>query len=96
MRAFHTAADAVRDLPSGPVDAARARRLRGAGPVTTGAVPTTSPAWRPRPARAPGPAGTSQRRAPGTATCTPTGRTAAARSKRWPTRPAPWATGGPS
>ncbi|MEV7560432.1 PHP domain-containing protein [Streptomyces sp. NPDC089795] len=48
VRAFHTAADAVRDLPSGPVDAARARQLRGVGPVTaevisqasTGAVPT--------------------------------------------------------
>ncbi|MFF8835881.1 PHP domain-containing protein [Streptomyces sp. NPDC015130] len=48
VRAFHTAADAVRDLPSGPVDAAQAERLRGIGPVTaeviaqasTGAVPS--------------------------------------------------------
>ncbi|WP_030317837.1 PHP domain-containing protein [Streptomyces flavochromogenes] len=47
VRAFHTAADAVRDLPPGPVDAARAIHLRGVGPVTadvisqasTGAVP---------------------------------------------------------
>lgn len=34
VRAFHTAADAVRALPPGPVDAARARRLPGVGPVT--------------------------------------------------------------
>ncbi|MFF0752692.1 PHP domain-containing protein [Streptomyces sp. NPDC004267] len=47
VRAFHTAADAVRDLPPGPVDAERAVQLRGVGPVTaeviaqasTGAVP---------------------------------------------------------
>ncbi|MEX0167877.1 PHP domain-containing protein [Streptomyces sp. LMG1-1-1.1] len=47
VRAFHTAADAVRDLPPGPVDAAQAAQLRGVGPVTaevisqasTGAVP---------------------------------------------------------
>ncbi|MGA5820288.1 PHP domain-containing protein [Kitasatospora sp. NPDC094028] len=47
VRAFHTAADAVRALPPGPVDAARARGLPGVGPVTaeviaqasTGAVP---------------------------------------------------------
>ncbi|MEU9235622.1 PHP domain-containing protein [Streptomyces subrutilus] len=47
VRAFHTAADAVRDLRPGPVDAAEARRLPGVGPVTgevisqasTGAVP---------------------------------------------------------
>ncbi|WP_030196543.1 PHP domain-containing protein [Streptomyces sp. NRRL S-87] len=47
VRAFHTAADAVRALPPGPVDAARAAQLRGVGPVTaevisqasTGAVP---------------------------------------------------------
>ncbi|MER7583729.1 PHP domain-containing protein [Kitasatospora sp. NPDC097691] len=47
VRAFHTAADAVGDLPPGPVDAARARRLPGVGPVTseviaqasTGAIP---------------------------------------------------------
>ncbi|MFH9725094.1 PHP domain-containing protein [Streptomyces sp. NPDC017254] len=48
VRAFHTAADAVRDLPPGPVDAAQVGRLRGVGPVTaeviahasTGAVPS--------------------------------------------------------
>ncbi|MFI8828939.1 PHP domain-containing protein [Streptomyces sp. NPDC053431] len=47
VRAFHTAADAVRDLPPGPVDAAEAVQMRGVGPVTaevisqasTGAVP---------------------------------------------------------
>lgn len=47
VRAFHTAADAIRDLPPGPVDAAQAARLHGVGPVTaeviaqasTGAVP---------------------------------------------------------
>ncbi|MEV5972318.1 PHP domain-containing protein [Streptomyces sp. NPDC051921] len=47
VRAFHTAADAVRDLPPGPVDAAQAVHIRGVGPVTaevisqasTGAVP---------------------------------------------------------
>lgn len=48
VRAFHTAADAIRDLQPGPVDAAQAGRLRGVGPVTaevisqasTGAVPS--------------------------------------------------------
>ncbi|MET7758131.1 PHP domain-containing protein [Streptomyces sp. NPDC005389] len=48
VRAFLTAADAARGLDPGPVDAARARRLRGVGPVTaeviaqasTGAVPS--------------------------------------------------------
>ncbi|MDX2560882.1 PHP domain-containing protein [Streptomyces sp. TX20-6-3] len=47
VRAFHTAADAVRDLPPGPVEAAHATQLHGVGPVTaeviaqasTGAVP---------------------------------------------------------
>ncbi|MFF7300531.1 PHP domain-containing protein [Streptomyces sp. NPDC008265] len=47
VRAFHTAADAVRALPPGPVDPAQAERLRGVGPVTaeviaqasTGAIP---------------------------------------------------------
>ncbi|MGW6877666.1 hypothetical protein [Streptomyces xanthophaeus] len=47
VRAFHTAADASRGLPPGPVDAAQAELLRGVGPVTaeviaqasTGAVP---------------------------------------------------------
>lgn len=38
VRAFHTAADAVRDLPPGPVDAAEVRRLRGVGPVTAEVV----------------------------------------------------------
>ncbi|MFJ9811165.1 PHP domain-containing protein [Streptomyces sp. NPDC101158] len=48
VRAFHTAADAVRDLRPGAVDAAEARQLRGVGPVTaevisqasTGSVPS--------------------------------------------------------
>ncbi|APE20052.1 MULTISPECIES: PHP domain-containing protein [Streptomyces] len=48
VRAFHTAADAVRELPPGPVDSARVARLRGVGPVTaeviaqasSGAVPS--------------------------------------------------------
>ncbi|MFJ6785747.1 PHP domain-containing protein [Streptomyces yangpuensis] len=47
VRAFNTAADAVRNLPPGPVDADRAIQLPGVGPVTaevtaqasTGAVP---------------------------------------------------------
>ncbi|MFJ8567623.1 PHP domain-containing protein [Streptomyces sp. NPDC093514] len=47
VRAFHTAADAVRDLPPGPVEAAQVTQLHGVGPVTaeviaqasTGAVP---------------------------------------------------------
>ncbi|MEU9082718.1 PHP domain-containing protein [Streptomyces sp. NPDC048357] len=47
VRAFHTAADAVRDLPPGPVDVAQVEQLHGVGPVTaevilqasTGAVP---------------------------------------------------------
>ena len=47
VRAFHTAADAVAELPPGPVSAADAERLRGVGPVTaeviaqaaSGAVP---------------------------------------------------------
>jgi putative hydrolase len=34
VRAFHTAADAVRELPPGPVTAAEAEQLRGVGPVT--------------------------------------------------------------
>ncbi|MFE1546336.1 PHP domain-containing protein [Streptomyces sp. NPDC058718] len=49
VRAFHTAADAVIDLPPGPVDAGQVGRLRGVGPVTaeaiaqasTGAVPSS-------------------------------------------------------
>lgn len=47
VRAFHTAADAVRDLPPGAVEAAQVTQLHGVGPVTaeviaqasTGAVP---------------------------------------------------------
>ncbi|MFF4371606.1 PHP domain-containing protein [Streptomyces sp. NPDC001594] len=42
VRAFHTAADAVRDLPPGPVDAARAGRLRGVGPVTAEVIAQAS------------------------------------------------------
>ncbi|MFE9040635.1 PHP domain-containing protein [Streptomyces sp. NPDC012421] len=42
VRAFHTAADAVRDLPPGPVDAAEARRLRGVGPVTAEVIAQAS------------------------------------------------------
>ncbi|WP_030236141.1 PHP domain-containing protein [Streptomyces sp. NRRL S-350] len=42
VRAFHTAADAVRDLPPGPVDAARARQLRGVGPVTSEVIAQAS------------------------------------------------------
>ncbi|GAA2034032.1 PHP domain-containing protein [Catenulispora yoronensis] len=34
VRAFHTAADAIRDLPPGPVEAARIERRPGVGPVT--------------------------------------------------------------
>ncbi|MGK4585195.1 PHP domain-containing protein [Kitasatospora sp. HPMI-4] len=34
VRAFHTAAEAARSLPTGPVDTAQAQRLRGVGPVT--------------------------------------------------------------
>ncbi|MEV4427831.1 PHP domain-containing protein [Streptomyces sp. R-07] len=48
VRAFHTAADAVRGLPPGQVEAAQVERLRGVGPVTaevisqasTGVVPS--------------------------------------------------------
>ncbi|MEV0533529.1 PHP domain-containing protein [Kitasatospora sp. NPDC050463] len=42
VRAFHTAADAARALPSGPVDAERARRLRGVGPVTAEVIAQAS------------------------------------------------------
>jgi putative hydrolase len=38
VRAFHTAAEAVRDLPPGPVDADRAQQLRGVGPVTADVI----------------------------------------------------------
>ncbi|MFE5913970.1 hypothetical protein ACFQ6B_33480 [Streptomyces wedmorensis] len=106
VRAFHTAADAVHDLPPGPGEAVQATQLRGVGPVRhcRGDPPrhrparcrATSPACSPKPATAPGPwpAGTFGPRAAGAATRTPTGRTAAARSRTWPTPPAPWATGG--
>ncbi|MER7708084.1 PHP domain-containing protein [Kitasatospora sp. NPDC097605] len=42
VRAFHTAADAVHALPAGPVDAARARTLRGVGPVTAEVIAQAS------------------------------------------------------
>ncbi|MFH7598965.1 PHP domain-containing protein [Streptomyces racemochromogenes] len=42
VRAFHTAADAVRGLPPGPVDAAEAGRLRGVGPVTAEVISQAS------------------------------------------------------
>ncbi|MFJ8209808.1 PHP domain-containing protein [Streptomyces sp. NPDC096033] len=48
VRAFHTAADAVRDLPPGPVDAAEAARLRGVGPVTAEVVSQASTGQVPR------------------------------------------------
>ncbi|MET9634968.1 PHP domain-containing protein [Streptomyces virginiae] len=48
VRAFHTAADAVRDLPPGPVDAARAAQLRGVGPVTAEVVSQASTGSVPR------------------------------------------------
>jgi putative hydrolase len=42
VRAFHTAADAIRGLPPGPVDAADATQLRGVGPVTAEVVAQAS------------------------------------------------------
>ncbi|MER6301696.1 PHP domain-containing protein [Kitasatospora sp. NPDC001539] len=42
VRAFHTAADAARALPPGAVDADRARRLRGVGPVTAEVIAEAS------------------------------------------------------
>ncbi|WP_316529362.1 PHP domain-containing protein [Kitasatospora brasiliensis] len=42
VRAFHTAAEAVRGLPPGLVDAARVRRLRGVGPVTSEVIAQAS------------------------------------------------------
>ncbi|NUR27862.1 MAG: PHP domain-containing protein [Catenulispora sp.] len=42
VRAFHTAADAVRDLPAGPVDAAQVMELRGVGPVTADVIAEAS------------------------------------------------------
>src|SRR5262249_35229666 len=44
VRAFHTAADALRELPPGPVDAAEATRLRGIGPVTAEGIGQASAA----------------------------------------------------
>ncbi|MGW3071595.1 PHP domain-containing protein [Kitasatospora sp. NPDC001132] len=42
VRAFHTAAEAVRGLPPGVVDAAGVRRLRGVGPVTSEVIAQAS------------------------------------------------------
>ncbi|MFJ6383676.1 PHP domain-containing protein [Kitasatospora sp. NPDC092039] len=42
VRAFHTAAEAVRGLPSGPVGADDVRRLRGVGPVTAAVIAEAS------------------------------------------------------
>ncbi|GAA2822672.1 PHP domain-containing protein [Kitasatospora sp. CM 4170] len=42
VRAFHTAADAARRLPPGPVSAARAQGLRGVGPVTAAVIAEAS------------------------------------------------------
>jgi putative hydrolase len=42
VRAFHTAAEAARALPPGPVDAALARRLPGVGPVTAEVIAQAS------------------------------------------------------
>ncbi|MQS16864.1 PHP domain-containing protein [Streptomyces kaniharaensis] len=42
VRAFHTAAEAVHVLPPGPVDAVRARSLRGVGPVTAEVIAQAS------------------------------------------------------
>ncbi|MEV7558847.1 PHP domain-containing protein [Streptomyces sp. NPDC089795] len=48
VRAFHTAADAVRNLPPGPVDADRARQLPGVGPVTAEVIAQASTGAAPR------------------------------------------------
>lgn len=42
VRAFNTAADAVRDLPPCPVDATEVSRLRGVGPVTAEVIAQAS------------------------------------------------------
>ena len=42
VRAFNAAADAVRDLPPGPVDAAEVGQLRGVGPVTAEVIAQAS------------------------------------------------------
>ncbi|MFG2819589.1 PHP domain-containing protein [Kitasatospora sp. NPDC048365] len=44
VRAFHTAAEAARALPPGPVDAASAQRLPGVGPVTAEVIAQASAA----------------------------------------------------
>ncbi|WP_369149109.1 PHP domain-containing protein [Streptomyces sp. R44] len=48
VRAFHTAAEAVRDLPPGPVDTEQVRRLRGVGPVTAEVISQASTGSVPR------------------------------------------------
>ncbi|GAA3506923.1 PHP domain-containing protein [Streptomyces showdoensis] len=48
VRAFHTAADAVGDLPPGPVEAAQAERLPGVGPVTAEVIAQASTGATPR------------------------------------------------
>ncbi|MET8545279.1 PHP domain-containing protein [Kitasatospora sp. NPDC004799] len=47
VRAFHTAAEAVRGLPPGPVDADRVRRLPGIGPVTSEVIAQASAGRKP-------------------------------------------------
>ena len=42
VRAFHTAADAARDLPPGPVQKAQAQKLAGVGPVTADVIAQAS------------------------------------------------------
>ncbi|WP_042388488.1 PHP domain-containing protein [Streptacidiphilus melanogenes] len=42
VRAFHTAAEAARDLPPEPVDASEIRRLAGVGPVTAEVIAQAS------------------------------------------------------
>lgn len=42
VRAFHTAADAARGLPPGPVDVAEVQRLPGVGPVTAEVIAQAS------------------------------------------------------
>ncbi|GAA2280620.1 MULTISPECIES: PHP domain-containing protein [Kitasatospora] len=42
VRAFHTAAEAARNLPASPVDVAQAQRLRGVGPVTAEVIAEAS------------------------------------------------------
>ncbi|MER5204139.1 PHP domain-containing protein [Streptomyces sp. NPDC002825] len=48
VRAFHTAAEAVRDLPPGPVDTEEVRQLRGVGPVTAEVISQASTGSVPR------------------------------------------------